>query len=297
MNSDCISLAPIRPKSLQHLVARSAYVAMMLEVLAWPKPGLVTRHSNGCHRDMTVSTFQASAIACAPYFGRAFQAAYEPALPGGMRLATKLRALGCAAEASMTAATSGRNAHKGFIFLGLIVAAAFGDLKRQDTVPTADAILLRAGKISQSLCRFPATTDRMTAGIKAYWEFGLAGVRGIPGDGFSLVRRYGLPMLRERGWTEDADKVIGDILLNFMARNDDTTILNRKFDIDRISYVKETSAECLSVGGCATRIGMERTLHFDEILSNRNMSPGGSADLVGISLFSYLLENARGAPS
>ena len=50
--------------------ARLACQALLYEVAATPKPGLVDRENSGSHRDMDFFTFQASAAALYPYFAQ-----------------------------------------------------------------------------------------------------------------------------------------------------------------------------------------------------------------------------------
>ena len=50
--------------------ARLASQALLYEVAATPKPGLVDRENSGSHRDMDFFTFQASAAALFPYFSQ-----------------------------------------------------------------------------------------------------------------------------------------------------------------------------------------------------------------------------------
>ncbi len=42
--------------------------ALLMEVSAWPKPGLVTPHSQGAHKDMDIWLFITSSSAIAPCF-------------------------------------------------------------------------------------------------------------------------------------------------------------------------------------------------------------------------------------
>ena len=48
--------------------------ALMAEVGATPKPGLVDRHDSGAHTDMNYDTFAASTTAIVPYLTRMFEA-------------------------------------------------------------------------------------------------------------------------------------------------------------------------------------------------------------------------------
>ncbi len=90
--------------------------ALQVEVNLTPKPGLVDRANSGSHRDMDVSTFEASIAALTPWFGRFTAAgAAHHALPL-TRLLAAVRPVGLGAEQAMLAATGGVNTHKGGIF-------------------------------------------------------------------------------------------------------------------------------------------------------------------------------------
>jgi len=50
-------------------MAAVATAALLGELETWPKPGLVSHLDSGSHTDMDASTFKASTIAIAPFFG------------------------------------------------------------------------------------------------------------------------------------------------------------------------------------------------------------------------------------
>ena len=112
-------------------VARLACQALLYEVAATPKPGLVDRENSGSHRDMDVFTFLSSASALTPYFARCAQIGRETRdLPAEQTFA-QLRAPGMLAEGQMLHATDGVNTHKGAIFSMGILCGALGRLDRE----------------------------------------------------------------------------------------------------------------------------------------------------------------------
>ena len=89
--------------------------ALLAELNAPLKPGLVGPDSNGAHSDMDYKLMLASIHALRPYWARMAEAAG----------ADQLRSLGIAAEEAMLAATGGVNTHRGAIFaLGLALNAS-----------------------------------------------------------------------------------------------------------------------------------------------------------------------------
>lgn len=61
---------------ISSVFAEECAYALMAEVGATPKPGLVDRHDSGAHTDMDYDTFAASTTAIVPYLARMFEAGY-----------------------------------------------------------------------------------------------------------------------------------------------------------------------------------------------------------------------------
>src|SRR5262249_15290708 len=100
-------------------IAEHAVSALLRELAAWPKPGLVSHVDSGSHADMDAALLRASAETLRPFFAELARAGRE-----GADMAC-LRIIGLRAEAAMLAVTGGVNTHRGAIFgLGLLCAAA-----------------------------------------------------------------------------------------------------------------------------------------------------------------------------
>ncbi len=91
-------------------IADLAHRALIDELEAYPKPGLVSPVDSGSHRDMDAETLRRSAGAIAPFFADLVRAGAADAP------LSDLRRIGLDAEAAMLAATGGVNAHRGAIF-------------------------------------------------------------------------------------------------------------------------------------------------------------------------------------
>ena len=128
--------------------------ALLGEVYATPKPGLVDRRDTGAHRDMNYETFLRSTEAITPYlvemFKRGLVSSYEndeltvekepadsqskyksmetkhtPNLSSREKVFLDIRKTGMEAEKAMYKATGNVNTHKGMIFtMGILLAAA-----------------------------------------------------------------------------------------------------------------------------------------------------------------------------
>lgn len=110
--------------------------ALLGEVYATPKPGLVDRRDTGAHRDMNYETFLASTEAITPYMVRMFAEGMDATVAGHTpeEVFRAIRGIGLEAEQAMYAATDGVNTHKGMIFtMGIVLAAAGILYARADT--------------------------------------------------------------------------------------------------------------------------------------------------------------------
>lgn len=281
-------------KGVDH-VAALAVEALLAEVAATPKPGLVDRANNGAHDDMDFFTFQASAAALAPYF-----AEFARAGAGHEHLDTllaQLRPIGCRAEAAMYARTGGVNTHKGAVFSFGVLLGAAGWVMAHGGRLTADAVLDAAKTICTGLCRADygaLANDAVpaTKGQAAYLAYGLTGVRGEAEAGFPLVRDFSLPLYRTRRAAHaPLNDVLVDVLFVLMAHNMDTNILGRR-DLAALREVQREAARILTLGGMGTAAGRAAAAALDAQLIDAWISPGGSADLVAVTYFLYEMEQS-----
>ena len=86
--------------------------AILLEVSTHPKPGLVTRLSNGAHKDMSIFTFMMSSAVLSKAFNdlQDIGQAHRGTL---VELFCKLRSYGVGAEAELLRVTKGVNTQRG----------------------------------------------------------------------------------------------------------------------------------------------------------------------------------------
>ena len=113
-----------------HDIATIAMEAMLYEVSATPKPGLVDRNNCGAHKDMNFFTFMSSAAALHSTFDAMVLAGIHAKHSPITNMWPELRKIGIKAENSMFLSTNNVNTHKGEIFsLGLLCgcAAVFGE--------------------------------------------------------------------------------------------------------------------------------------------------------------------------
>ncbi|MCE1196322.1 triphosphoribosyl-dephospho-CoA synthase [bacterium] len=281
-------------------IAAAALSATLLEASASPKPGLVSPGSRGAHRDMEYATFLASAAALAPWFlefarlGRRW-----PGPAGG--LMPSLRAAGKAAEADMFAATGGVNTHKGLIFsMGLLCAAA-GRLwaagRPQEPRACADeAAAIAAGVCDRDFSALAApaapgspTIDGgerpRTAGERLYQAYGVRGIRGEAEAGFPSALEIGLPRLRAGlAAGRSIESAMIDALLALCESVEDTNVLGRAGP-EGLSFLRREAGKALALGGAATPEGLKAISALDAELVARNISPGGCADLLAVTVF------------
>ena len=277
----------IPPPLLQEAFPSAALRALLREAAATPKPGLVDRRNNGAHRDMGFYTFLDSAIAIAPYFGRMAAAGAEPGADAKTLLAS-IRPIGIAAERAMNCATGGVNTHKGAIFsLGVLSAAAGlvlsqnGSRRAEDLLGAAAKIPAPAEKELGRLLEAPATN-----GERLYREQGVAGVRGEAAAGFPEVRDRALPLMRRlrREGKHGEDEILLQVLLTLMASVTDTNLLSRG-GAEGLSFAQREAGRILALGGALCEEGRAALGALDLIFIERNLSPGGCADLLALTVF------------
>lgn len=265
--------------------------ALISEVSATPKPGLVDRLNSGAHKDMDFNLFIVSVEAIAPYFKKFAE------IGGGLDSIDefslgKLRPLGIECEKAMFRVTQGVNTHKGVIFsIGIISAAAGFCYKTQKSL-NIETICSVAGKIGKESDKDFYNEDReMTKGKQLYYAYGIRGVRGEAASGFLSVRNYALPVMNKlinEGYDENDINL--QVLLNLMANVTDTNVISRG-GIDGALYQKSSARKALDMGGALTPEGKKQLYKMDNDYIKRNISPGGCADLLSAAITLHSLEN------
>lgn len=266
-----------------------AVEAALHEAVAGPKPGLVDRFNCGAHSDMDLFTFCSSASVLYTHF-RAMAstgASFESADLTG--LLEMIRPEGIRAEQAMLKATGGINTHKGLIFsMGILAAAVSRDLKQTGRTDSRSACRTASAMCFRIVERELKNSDkRETNGEKLFGRSGTRGIRGEAEEGFPSVINCALPALKQSSGSWN-DRLV-DTLLNLMTLVEDSNVLARG-GREALDRMKRQAGEALQAGGASSREGLEILKQMDLDFMERNISPGGCADLLALTIFLYNLE-------
>ena len=268
-------------------IARNAVRALLYEVLTTPKPGLVDRTNSGSHKDMDIFTYADSTAALAPYFSKCAALGMETAGKSEDVTFEKIRKEGMLAERDMLITTKGINTHKGAIFSLGLMCAALGRLPHElwashDHVLDECAAMVKG--ITQADFEGLNSENAGTAGQKLYLEYGITGIRGQAEAGYPAVRNYGYPVLEKLlSYGQPIDRAGSTALLAIIASSTDTNLITRSSRETQLQIQKEIRALLQE-----EPIPTEDTLkELDRKFISMNLSPGGSADLLGLCYMLY----------
>ncbi len=283
-------------------ITNLALESILYEVLLSPKPGLVDAMDAGSHKDMDIFTFIKSAISLKP----GFDAFYELGLHHGgtwVELMEKARIVGMKVEEEMFQATFKINTHKGVVFsMGILLAAIGYDEKKGNllssnkhfyTIEDTDRILLHTkemtkGIVSQDFKNLEEK-ETLTHGERLYLKYGFKGIRGEAENGYPMLRDLALPKLRAIHNELSLEDQLLEVLLTIMSKSEDSNIVARG-GIDALHYVQSSSQLFLSKGGMKNPEAHRKLMEMNEEFKKRNISPGGSADLLSLAIFLGKLE-------
>lgn len=253
------------PKStVPYLVADLAERALRLELDTTPKPGLVDRQDNGAHKDMDYALMSKSISALRPYLTRLAVESAKDIDPA------KIKEIGIEAEKAMLKATGGVNTHKGALFcIGLSVAAASCLACSTGAV---DAYSFKE-LVSRAASEIPSA--RGTHGAEAKRSFKAVGALENARAAYPELFTDWLPYYRS---LEGDPFRCHKTLLHIMTTLDDTNILHRR-GAEGLAHAEAEAARLLedfSESGLSS-------LNKDFI--RENISPGGSADMLSLTIF------------
>lgn len=253
------------PKStVPYLVADLAERALRLELDTTPKPGLVDRQDNGAHKDMDYALMSKSISALRPYLTRLAVESAKDIDPA------KIKEIGIEAEKAMLKATGGVNTHKGALFcIGLSVAAA------SCLACSTGAVEAYSFKelVSRAASEIPSA--RGTHGAEAKRSFKAVGALENARAAYPELFTDWLPYYRS---LEGDPFRCHKTLLHIMTTLDDTNILHRR-GAEGLAHAEAEAARLLedfSESGLSS-------LNKDFI--RENISPGGSADMLSLTIF------------
>lgn len=297
--------------------------ALLGEVYATPKPGLVDRRDTGAHRDMNYETFLASTEAITPFMVRMFAEGMDATAAGHTpeEVFQAIRGIGLEAERAMYAATDGVNTHKGMIFtMGIVLAAAgilYACADKTSGQITVDAILDRtrqmtARSMAEDFRKMLAQPPK-THGERLFQTYGERGIRGQAMEGFPILRDTAVPWLRRfqnigtdaelqrdiaaqatfrRGLLQDTGSMHAEhfenavhvsTLIAIMSVLNDTNVLIRS-SYEDMCWLQAESSTILGMGAMFTEEGVRAIEALNTACIEKNISPGGAADILAVAI-------------
>ena len=273
--------------------ASAAVRGLLYEVSTTPKPGLVDRNNSGSHRDMNFFTFLDSSASLIPWFREFFCLGWDHSSESDRQIFERLRYAGQRAETAMFSATGGINTHKGLVFASAILCGALGKVhaRRELPLPFTDVLqeCRRLGKCSLADLHHPPNVQPPlpTNGERIFTAYGIRGARGEAAAGFPSAVQIGLPALRKwlsAGFSLNDSAAMA--LLTLISEVDDTNMVHRGGP----ELAKKRKEQAKILLSAVTKENFKETLYtLDHQYMTENLSPGGCADLLAVSLMFHFL--------
>ena len=285
----------MREEAFIYHVGQSALRAILYEVSATPKPGLVDRNNNGAHQDMDFYTFMDSASALHGVFDRFTKIGIESAQRSFKETRRVLQQYGIEAEEEMFRRTKGINTHKGIIFsLGFLCGAIgrLGPAAELSVQNITDEVKRLCSGLSKQAFAGLKEKVHLTKGEAVYLKYGIGGARAEAESGFQTVTEISLPIfIREVEKGSDINTACIRSLLELIANTKDTNILSRH-NMEIAEEARNNAAAVLNQSEDEA-VDMKAVKQLDELFIQRNISPGGCADLLAVTLFFYFIHDQR----
>lgn len=221
----------------------------------------------------------------------------------------------------MYAVTGGVNTHKGLIFsLGILCAACgimAGSKSRpdvglspkdaprpEDTLPSNEMPMFDEADLQRTCARIAKALfcgqtfqegaegagTEPTHGQLVFQRTGIGGIREEAASGFSTAFEKGLPQLR-KVLSEGAsmNDALVETLLHLLAETDDSNVVYRG-GREGLEFVQDRARALLQSGEpVRSQRGLEAVRTLDREFTRRNLSPGGCADLLAITVMLYFV--------
>lgn len=258
---------------------------MIYEVSCFPGFGLVTPLTQGSHKDMNFFTFLASSFTLKKGFKKIAEIMFSsPPLDVAFNL---IREIGKEIEREMFKTTSGVNTHKGMIFLmGISVGATARALyEKRDFEDIQSIICEMTRDILKDFENIDAS-KKLTHGEKLFIESGFTGIRGEIKNGLDIIFKGSLEVFSSAiKLSNNINRSALHTLVYLMSRVEDSTIVYRH-NFETLQKVKIEMGKIFSEGGVFSK-EFDYFLNLEKKYIDSNISPGGSADLLAVTIFFY----------
>ena len=289
--------------NLCQIITDSFLQGVLFEACLDDKPGLVTSKNNGSHQDMSIITFMSGAVALSPAFYELSYIATEHRDDIKLLL-PKLREIGIKYDNRLLSFTGGVNTHRGTLFINGLLSALVGYISSGFSIESdlydfnSINFLNKLSNNLKDLTRGIIETELITPsklnlpiktyGERLYREYGVTGIRGEVENGLPSLFNHALPTLEK---SLSSGMSLSESMLNslfsIMSVLDDTTVYRRGGHAGSV-YVKSISNDILDAGILTVK-GKKLIEEFKSEAKKRNLSPGGSADILSATIATYFL--------
>lgn len=274
-------------------IGEIALCSMLYEVSVSPSPGLVSPISRGAHEDMDFFTFLKSTSSIAYYLPLFVQIGIDY----DNDILKRIRKIGVKAENNMFKATCGVNTQKGLLFLIGIICASAGVCVKKGVTLNRFNISKECSYICKDIVKNELInvdkSKKLTNGESIFLKYGIQGIRGEVERGIPTVLEYGLPALEDAlNQNLHIKDALSHSLINIMTAVEDTTVINR-CGISGLERMRNLAKEAVRLGGMKTKDGRDYIKYMEDVFVRENISPGGAADILAVTLFIYELEKEK----
>ena len=262
-----------------------ARTALYEEVSLAHKPGLVCPTTQGSHQDMDFALFERSIQSLTYYF-------QEQCLNGYHEVGfDSIRQCGIQAEQKMMTATTQINTHKGAIFNLGFASAAVGKCLAQEVSVNAISIARMIQQTWQEELLHHLERNPNSHGQRMRSQYGITGAIEEVASGFKTVLDVAVPHYLEiYAKTEDKKRASLQALFALMSHLQDTNIVWRG-GLSALYIVQDMAKQFLARGGVLQHNWMQDVSKVEDYFVQHHLSPGGSADLLGVTLFMLKVEH------
>lgn len=286
-NSSTIELAQAH-NTIGHIttqIDQLARSALFDEVSLELKPGLVCPSTQGSHRDMDYALFLKSIEAMQGYYGQLCDFGFQQCS------FEQLQQAGVQCEQRMMLATQQVNTHKGAIFNLGFASAGLGQCLKQQLPVNAENISQQIIEHWQQDLLNKLSRNPQSHGQQMRKKYGISGAIEQVAHGFQVVQQLALPCFQSTlDATQSKNHASIQTLMTLISQLPDTNIVWRG-GMSALFIVQEMAQKFLDDGGVLQTDWQNKLSQINQYFTQHHLSPGGSADLLGITLFFHKVEH------